>query len=388
MGTSHRCNPDCPEWDMDDPITRMASVSTPADFPVEVPFQINISGSSDALETIYTAYTLHKYPHTLILDVKHVKDTGKSYALKGALAYRRQVVDSGSDDLFRGKDWIAHINYYKRSKTATISVAGATEDIITQVYSDIRGSLPIEEKSADPRIVPVNYWQRSQHGYARRERNIDVRTWADIAPNYPQVNKGLEKLINLTPDQIRGRLILLYGPPGTGKTTFLRAVSTEWREWCSLECVMDPEVMFGDSSYLQEVMFGDYGSDNDKWHLVILEDAGELVASDAKSQTGQALSRLLNMTDGILGQGAKVLVAITANEKHEHMHKAITRPGRCLAQVEIGKLSYEQSREWIYREMKEPVPMAVREYTLADLIALRNGEEIPDEDDLLIGQYA
>lgn len=387
MAKSHRCTPDCPEWDFDEKTDRIASVAHPADFPVEVPFQINLSNSSDALEAIYTAYTIHKYPHSVSFEVKHIKDADRSFALRNALAYRRTVSESGADDLFRGEDWVAYVSYWKRSKNANISVAGANEKIVSKIYDQIRRRMPVEEKPDDPRIVEVNYWRKGSHGYGRRQRNIDVRTWKDIAPNYPQVDKGLEKLTSLTPEQIRGRLILLYGPPGTGKTTFLRAISTEWREWCSLECVMDPDVLFHDSNYLQEVMFGDYGDDNDKWHLVIMEDAGELTAEDAKSQTGQALSRLLNMTDGILGQGAKVLVAITSNEGLDHHHKALTRPGRCLTQVEIGMFSFEQAKEWMARENPE-VSLKPREYTLADLFALREGEEIPEEDELLTGMYA
>jgi hypothetical protein len=390
MPKAHRCTRDCmDDWEPDDAIKRIASLSRPEDFPVDIPYQINISGSADSLEAIYTAYTLQVYPHSLMFEAKAVKDKYGTFALEHSAAHRRTVTDSGTDDLFRGEDWIALVSYWRKSKTATIYVAGSTELKASEIYAQIREGIEFEEKSDDPRIVEVNYWRKTSHGYARRERNIDVLTWEDIGGNYPQVkNKGLEKLINLTPGEIRGRLILLYGPPGTGKTTFLRAISTEWRDWCSFECVMDPDLMFSDSGYLQEVLFGDYGGDNDKWHLVILEDTGEMISSDAKSATGQALSRLLNMTDGILGQGAKVLVAITANERLGDMHKAVTRPGRCLAQVEIGKLSFPQAREWMAREMEDPVPLKSREYTLADLIALRNGEDIPEEDEYRIGQYA
>lgn len=389
MPKVHHCTRECMEWDPEDQIKRVGAVAYPEDFPVEVPYHINISGPSDSLESIYTAYTIQQYPHSLMFEIKSIKETHDTFSLNFATAHRRNVTDSGSDDLFRGEDWIAYITYWRKSKIATVYVASTTQLKASDIYFQIRKGIEVEEKPDDPRIVEVNYWRKSSHGYARHDRNIDVLTWSDIAGNYPQVKgKALEKLINLKPDQINGKLLLLYGPPGTGKTTFLRAISTEWREWCSFECVMDPEVMFGDPGYLQDVMFGDYGADNDKWHLVILEDTGELISSDAKHQTGQALSRLLNMTDGILGQGAKVLVAITANERLGDMHKAVTRPGRCLDQVEIGKFTFPQAREWMAREKGEVFPLKPREYTLADLIALKNGEEIADEEDFRIGQYA
>lgn len=38
-----------------------------------------------------------------------------------------------------------------------------------------------------------------------------------------------------------------------------------------------------------------------RWKIVVLEDAGEFLAPDAKHLKGQALSRLLNVCDGVLG---------------------------------------------------------------------------------------
>src|SRR3712207_7709649 len=47
-----------------------------------------------------------------------------------------------------------------------------------------------------------------------------------------------------------------------------------------------------------------------RWRLIVLEDAVDLVTPDA----GSGLARLLNLTDGFVGQGLKVLVLITGNE--------------------------------------------------------------------------
>ena len=59
------------------------------------------------------------------------------------------------------------------------------------------------------------------------------------------------------------------------------------------------------------------------------------------------MSRLLNIADGIVGQGMRVLTVLTANERLEKLHPAVGRPGRCLANIEFGRLSEDESVGWI-----------------------------------------
>jgi SpoVK/Ycf46/Vps4 family AAA+-type ATPase len=153
-------------------------------------------------------------------------------------------------------------------------------------------------------------------------------------------------------DDNGGRLLLLHGPPGTGKTTALRAVATSWRTWCQTEVVVDAERLYGDSAYLMSVLLGqdeDPVEDDEaqRWRLLVLEDCDELIRMDAKKEAGQALGRLLNMTDGLIGEGLRLLVAITTNEPLGSLHPAIVRPGRCLAEVHIGRLSRAEATAWL-----------------------------------------
>ena len=64
---------------------------------------------------------------------------------------------------------------------------------------------------------------------------------------------------------------------------------------------------------------------------------------------GQALSRLLNITDGVVGQGLDLLVCLTTNEDLHRLHPAVTRPGRCLAEVRIGPLPRSEAVAWLGR---------------------------------------
>ena len=134
-----------------------------------------------------------------------------------------------------------------------------------------------------------------------------------------------------------------------------------------MDFVIDPERLFADPGYLTEVVIGDV--DDERWRLLLLEDCDELIRAEAKQATGQSLARLLNLTDGLLGQGRRILVAITTNEDLSRLHPAVTRPGRCLAQLHVPPLSYAEAVEWLGRPEGVPATGA----TLADLYAIRDG---------------
>jgi SpoVK/Ycf46/Vps4 family AAA+-type ATPase len=161
----------------------------------------------------------------------------------------------------------------------------------------------------------------------------------------------------------RGRLLLWRGAPGTGKSHALRALVRAWEPWCSAHFIIDPEQLFGSAgAYLLDLLTWD-GDHRSRWRLVILEDAGELIASDARSVTGQALSRLLNVADGLLGQGTRTLVLITTNEPVKRLHPATRRPGRCLAEIEFTPLSVEEANAWLAarndpRRVENPTTLA------------------------------
>jgi ATPase family associated with various cellular activities (AAA) len=109
---------------------------------------------------------------------------------------------------------------------------------------------------------------------------------------------------------------------------------------------------------------------------VLGADCDELI----RSQAGQPLSRLLNLTDGMLGQGRKVLVAITTNEDLRQLHPAVVRPGRCLAHIEIGPLAPAEAGAVLGRTVAAPL-------TLAEVYAIRNGLSVDRPAESGTGQY-
>jgi hypothetical protein len=200
-----------------------------------------------------------------------------------------------------------------------------------------------EAEPIDENEVAIDFWQVSDDVY-RRTRQLEAPSWNEITGNYPdEVADAVGALLAADLDTASGRLVLWHGPPGTGKTTALRALARSWAGRCRLQVLLDPERIFASASHLFEVVI-DNGSESSEWRLIVVEDADELIRADAKERVGQSLARLLNLADGLLGQGLRVLTLITTNEPVDRLHPALVRPGRCLAEIEFRAFTPEEAR--------------------------------------------
>lgn len=260
------------------------------------------------------------------------------------------------------------------SNVVTVAAATASEadELAARVGEALGATGPPEDE------VPVTFWTATPRGGRSARRSIKAPCWSEVSANYER-ETALEigRLITSTVPSA-GRLLLWHGAPGTGKTSALRALARVWRDWCSTHFVTDPDAFLGSgTAYLLDVLTTQSRprSGDDDWKMVVLEDAGELLTADAHERTGQALSRLLNVTDGLLGQGMNVIVLVTTNEPVGRLHPAITRPGRCWKSIEFQPLGVVESNAWLAAH--DSAETLTQPTTLAELYEVLRGRTPP-----------
>jgi hypothetical protein len=220
------------------------------------------------------------------------------YALTTSRSARAQSALLDLEPLF-GERSLALVTL--QGETAHCRMAGAERAIIVDIERWLHDRFPATQ-TTECREIPVRFWSCGAHGASSVSRTIAVPGYEEIRDNYPLAAR--ERLGQLLGPHFRpaegGQLILWHGSPGTGKTYALRALGWEWRGWCELHYVVDPEVFFGQrADYMLDVVldedvfpFDDEGEKKRerKWRLLVLEDTGELLAADSCGADGAGRS--------------------------------------------------------------------------------------------------
>lgn len=144
-------------------------------------------------------------------------------------------------------------------------------------------------------------------------------------------------------------LVILHGAPGTGKTYVLRNLAQENPK--KKFYFMDKSTFeYISSDSLISFLFSNSVKDS----IFVLEDC-EILLSDRMNTGNHLLSTILNLSDGILGDGLNIKFICTFNADIDKLDKAILRKGRLKYKHEFKALTPEKTQE-LAQELGKNIP--------------------------------
>ncbi len=169
--------------------------------------------------------------------------------------------------------------------------------------------------------------------------------------NYPddalvQFDRAVADLGEKNPS---GRLVILNGPTGTGKTHMVRGLMDAAKR---SKFVIVPSHLIQNLADPGLVLTLIREMNNKEPTVLVIEDADHCLSPRDKDNLN-AISALLNLSDGIIGSLLDLRVVATTNVKDEEIDPALFRKGRLSAHVNIKNLSEEQARK-VWRNIGGP----------------------------------
>jgi hypothetical protein len=212
-----------------------------------------------------------------------------------------------------------------------------------------------------------------------------------IEENYnKEVIEGFSSIVeDLNKPDPLGRLVIFDGPPGTGKTYLIRALLSQLPKHKFLllpsnmaDSLSGPELLKtlieeSDCAENEELdnLLGKKEKDNRPTVLVI-EDADKCL-SHRGADNISAISAILNLSDGIIGNLLDLRIICTTNVDSQEIDEALLRTGRLSARIEVNLLDVKQAKA-VYDRVggtKEQL-WDKKFYSLSDIYAMSKGQDV------------
>lgn len=152
-------------------------------------------------------------------------------------------------------------------------------------------------------------------------------------------------------------IYLFHGAPGTGKSTYIRYLIHCARK----KVIFFPSKLAGnlDAPAILPTLLENPNC------ILVIEDAEDLLVSRENERNG-AMSAILNLTDGLLGEGLHVQIICTFNTHISNIDKALMRKGRLLAMYEFKPLATTKAN-LLLQKLKKDTVVAHHPMTLAEI---------------------
>lgn len=194
--------------------------TTPRDPSGLLPFGVTLDDSDSATDVIdalaLTPFATGEQPWSRTTSVARPRRDALLMPAGGTVV-RSARVDGGVAWLVVGDGWTLRSVRW-RYGSAQVSVSAITDELAERVLADATDNAT--EPVTDD-VMPIGFWY-SARGPMRMERKTEPVAWSEIRRNYAAATAiALDRLMALTPETLRGRLILLHGaPPAPARPRF------------------------------------------------------------------------------------------------------------------------------------------------------------------------
>jgi hypothetical protein len=228
---------------------------------------------------------------------------------------------------FLQKDiWIRYRNDYE-SKAATLYYLPSANAVTLQATEGLLQTL-VKEKEEDHK--GAFSFITTIHGHFHLKEFRHIGDQVDIEDHYNEdFYPFSERIIEKLQKPKSHGLVLLHGRPGTGKTTYIRYLAGQ----ISKRMIYFPPYM---ASHISSPELINFLMDQEE-SILVLEDADNVISRRMGSENS-AISNLLNLSDGLLGQCLHIPVICTFNIQQTELDTALLRKGRLLGMYEFKPL--------------------------------------------------
>lgn len=229
------------------------------------------------------------------------------------------------------------------------------------VMRNVFGFLSALKKNDKPKSSPIYIFERDSQGgmflvphtLQKFELDIDKHYNDDFADKHTRIQEWCKNL-----DSINKKLVLLSGTPGTGKTNYIKNLIASQS---SRRVIYIPPYQVG---AIADPQFFSFISKY-KNSLLIVEDAERVLISREDNSGNEAVSLMLNMTDGILASALNFKIICTFNTDESKIDEALMRNGRLFLKYKFTELD-ENKTSRLYHELYSTNPPE-RKMTLASI---------------------
>lgn len=265
---------------------------------------------------------LKKYENKILLkDSYYDRDNDKNYIYCGIV----ELDSKGTIGFFEECYYDKKQKYHK----GVLSVFYTEETpILTQIQKYCVKKRIKEEKKGI-----INLVSKTPNGFELKEyiiKNPEI----DFNINYNEDFKEIDSLIinKLNVEDAKG-LVLLYGNPGTGKTSYIRRI---------INCV-DKRVLYMPPDMASELSNpGLIPFLTDIPNSILIVEDSENVLIKRQGQHNQAISNILNLSDGLLSDCLNIQIVATFNTDLKNIDEALLRKGRLIAKYEFKELTQDR----------------------------------------------